>query len=48
MNILEILLIFLSTLIFIPPVLFFSQMNKEIIKKKEYDRNYTTSRKLKQ
>ena len=34
MNILEILLIFLSTLIFIPPVLFFSQMNKEIIKKK--------------
>lgn len=34
MNILEILLIILSTLIFIPPVLFFSQMNKEIIKKK--------------
>ena len=34
MNILEILLIFLSTLIFISPVLFFSQMNKEIIKKK--------------
>ena len=34
MNILEILLIFLSTLIFIPPVLFFSQMNKEIIKNK--------------